>query len=284
MTNELPFERPGLLDALQDAEAIEIIRQLQDRKLPATVKTLARLTSMRAAVVQSKLDLLSAVGIVTALRASRAYRDWRYRLISPEIHIRVNTRDPATWRRMDSYQSAERQRVLRQIEERRALAPLVPPMFRYFVMHMAEMTAAEQRELRTRIRAVESYVASLEKRSHRMGSQVRAATSERTNLHAVTVEVSPLTSPLPLKPTVHFLALETPSDRQVPKGTDRASLSPRESEIARLLADGLSRPQIAKSLKISPHTVCALSTRVYRKLGVRTRAHLARVMLGTQGA
>lgn len=284
MINELPFERPGLLDALQDAEAIEIIRQLQDRKLPATVKTLARLSSMRTTVVQAKLDLLCAVGIVRALRASRAYRDWRYRLISPEIHIRVNTNDPEAWRRMDAYQGAERQRALRQIEERRWNTPLVPPMLRYFVTHMAAMTAAEQRELRTRIRAVESYVAALEKRSHRTGSQGRATTSERTNLHAVTVEVSPLTSPLPLMPLVHFLALGTPGDRQAPKSSGRASLSPRESEIARLLADGLSRPQIAKTLKISPHTVCALSTRVYRKLGVRTRAHLARAMLGTQGA
>jgi DNA-binding NarL/FixJ family response regulator len=51
-----------------------------------------------------------------------------------------------------------------------------------------------------------------------------------------------------------------------------------------LLAEGLSRPQIAKTLRLSLHTVCTQSAAIYRKLGVRTRAHLARAIVEAEGA
>lgn len=59
----------------------------------------------------------------------------------------------------------------------------------------------------------------------------------------------------------------------------RGRLSPREREIAEHLAKGLSRPQVAARLNLSPYTVVSLSQRIYEKLGIRTRAELARIML-----
>lgn len=59
----------------------------------------------------------------------------------------------------------------------------------------------------------------------------------------------------------------------------RGRLSPREREIAELLAKGLSRPQVAAQLDLSPYTVVSLSQRIYEKLGIRRRAELARIML-----
>lgn len=280
MIQELPFDTPGLMDALQDAEAIEVIRQLQVRKAPATVRTLARLASMPAAVVQAKLDQLGGVGIVTALRASRAFREWRYRLTAPETCIRVDLRDPKAWKRLDAYMRHDRERIQREIEACRITTAPPAPSLQFAMTYIPALTAEEQRELRARIRRVETYVSALEKRGREALAKSGAGPTspEKSRLHAVTVQVQPLHSPPPPQPSIHFLALSTPNDRSAPRVKDRDTLSPRESEIARLLAEGLSRPQIAKALELSLHTVCTLSTRIYRKLGVRTRAHLARVI------
>jgi DNA-binding NarL/FixJ family response regulator len=51
-------------------------------------------------------------------------------------------------------------------------------------------------------------------------------------------------------------------------------LSPREEEIARLAAHGLSNRQISERLDLSEHTVKNYMFRVFEKLGVSTRVEL----------
>ena len=52
-------------------------------------------------------------------------------------------------------------------------------------------------------------------------------------------------------------------------------LTPREREIADLLVQGKSYKEIAGALFISPHTVKNATSRIYDKVGVRTRGQLA---------
>ncbi len=59
-----------------------------------------------------------------------------------------------------------------------------------------------------------------------------------------------------------------------------AELAPTEEQIARLVAAGHTNREIAGILFMSPHTVEAHLTRVYRSLGIRGRTELARVMTG----
>jgi two-component system nitrate/nitrite response regulator NarL len=53
---------------------------------------------------------------------------------------------------------------------------------------------------------------------------------------------------------------------------ERPILSPREREVLRLIADGLSGPAIAKELQIGVATVKSHTQNVYEKLGVPERA------------
>ena len=53
-------------------------------------------------------------------------------------------------------------------------------------------------------------------------------------------------------------------------------LSPRERQIARAAADGLTNREIAARLRLSPKTVANAIARAFRKLGVGSRAELAR--------
>jgi DNA-binding CsgD family transcriptional regulator len=58
-----------------------------------------------------------------------------------------------------------------------------------------------------------------------------------------------------------------------PAATD---LTATETRLAALAADGLSNKQIAATLHMSVHTVEAHLTRIYRKLGIRSRAAIAK--------
>ncbi|MEV7802191.1 LuxR family transcriptional regulator [Microbispora sp. NPDC088329] len=58
------------------------------------------------------------------------------------------------------------------------------------------------------------------------------------------------------------------------RGTAGAILTPQELEVARLAAAGLSNPQIASRLFLSPRTVSSHLYRVFPKLGITSRAAL----------
>lgn len=59
-------------------------------------------------------------------------------------------------------------------------------------------------------------------------------------------------------------------------------LSPRERDVLKEMARGLSNAEIARKLFISPHTVKNHITSIYRKMGVddRTRVVLLAVRMG----
>jgi DNA-binding NarL/FixJ family response regulator len=56
---------------------------------------------------------------------------------------------------------------------------------------------------------------------------------------------------------------------------EQYGMTPREIEVARLLAEGLSNFAVARELEISPHTARHHTQRVLGKLGVHSRAQAA---------
>jgi DNA-binding CsgD family transcriptional regulator len=56
------------------------------------------------------------------------------------------------------------------------------------------------------------------------------------------------------------------------------SLTPRQLEIARLAAEGLSNAEIGEALGIQRRTVATHLEQVYRRLGLRSRAELGRIL------
>lgn len=63
-----------------------------------------------------------------------------------------------------------------------------------------------------------------------------------------------------------------------PVAAERDGLTAAERQIAELVADGLSNTEVANELFVSVRTVESHLTRVYRKLGIRSRSGLARAL------
>ncbi|MBY0421009.1 MAG: LuxR family transcriptional regulator [Parvularculaceae bacterium] len=61
---------------------------------------------------------------------------------------------------------------------------------------------------------------------------------------------------------------------------DAPTLSPRETEVLQLIAQGLSNADIAERLAVSTHTIDTLVRRCFEKLGVSTRVEAALSAIG----
>lgn len=80
-----------------------------------------------------------------------------------------------------------------------------------------------------------------------------------------------------------IVRLESLGPRLPPSRTlrERFGLTPRQAEVALLLARGASNRQIAEALGISPHTVRSHAESVFQKLNIHTRKALAlRLLVG----
>jgi DNA-binding CsgD family transcriptional regulator len=71
---------------------------------------------------------------------------------------------------------------------------------------------------------------------------------------------------------------EASSSRQRPMAAAPVVLSPREMEVAHLVAEGLTNPQIAERLHISRHTVVSHVSNILGRTGAPTRAALAKLV------
>ena len=85
----------------------------------------------------------------------------------------------------------------------------------------------------------------------------------------------------PLLPALRRLARRKPSARtgwQVPvsgPGETTPALTPRELDVLRLVAQGLTNPAIARRLVLSEHTVHRHLANIFRKLSLSSRAAAA---------
>ncbi|BBY80076.1 transcriptional regulator [Mycolicibacterium pulveris] len=67
-------------------------------------------------------------------------------------------------------------------------------------------------------------------------------------------------------------------DRDKVSGRDESGLTPSERRVAELAATGMTTREVAAALFVSPKTVEANLARIYRKLGIKSRAELGRLM------
>lgn len=121
--------------------------------------------------------------------------------------------------------------------------------------------AREQPDDRT-LRALHERAAGLRRQSRELRSTLRAQIGALHESHALLVGGVP-GSPLPPRASARS------ADEQL---RARFGLTPRELEVARLLAEGRRNSAIAQALGISPHTARHHTQHVLAKLGAHSRA------------
>jgi DNA-binding CsgD family transcriptional regulator len=70
-----------------------------------------------------------------------------------------------------------------------------------------------------------------------------------------------------------------PRVKRVAKVEEASRLTKREREVLQGLADGLSRPEVAERLFLSPDTVRSHTGRIYRKIGAKTSAEAVAIAI-----
>lgn len=101
---------------------------------------------------------------------------------------------------------------------------------------------------------------------------VELVTGGRGRLHGYS-------SRLPHEGGALVTVLELDPEQPGRRGGPLVALTPREREVAELVAEGLADREIAGRLYLSHHTVSQYVKRVYRKLGVDSRVELTRLLL-----
>ena len=109
-------------------------------------------------------------------------------------------------------------------------------------------------------------------------AELRAATSENDEAARLLTEVRSICEPLGAQPTLARVAAFAERLATTPTALPAypAGLSAREVEVLRLVAQGLSNPQVAARLVLSPRTVDHHLRSIYGKLGVSSRTAASR--------
>jgi DNA-binding CsgD family transcriptional regulator/DNA-binding Lrp family transcriptional regulator len=272
-------QHPGLAEVLADAFNRSVWELLRRGGRAATVEELSRLAGAPPEKVSGSLDRLMSLGLVKAAFSSGTRRRDAFRIARERLVVVYDRRDAAqaeAARRMRATMAEHGRSVLGTARQHADLHDDAA----IEVHRSMHLRREEFVELRRRMQSVTDYVESIE-----------SSAGDRPHLcnYHMALEVRPLKELV--LPAAHLHVIEgghghhaaagDPKQELSPTGRPRTKvLSSREREIARLLGDGRSCPEIAETLSVSVNTVRTITKRVYAKLGVRRRAELVNALRG----
>lgn len=267
----LHISTPGLLDALCDAEAMEVWELLRASSAGCSASELAGESGIPLARALAILERLERVALVERRPAGRGRRTPTFRVAVPELRIGYDGIEPeamlAMFARWNQAQIARFERMLAHRSKR--------PGGYFCGVGWARLDAEERAQLRMLV----DQISALMRNTGRRSRENQAVQGGGHRNYAMLLRLEDLDrEPLPY-PNVKFVRA-TEDATPAPARAERPALSPRELQVAEALASGMTRPEIARQLGLSLHTVVTVSGRVYRKLGVHSRAELVRVMKG----
>lgn len=268
----LHISRPGLLEALCDLEAMAVWECLRSSAGGRSLEEAAAACDLSQPKTRTLLDWLVQLGLVERRPAGRGRRLPTFRVTVPELRVAYDGIEPDRLAELFARWHASRveqfELMLAHKPTQRGRRP------RGFCgSGSARLNADERGRLGLLIQQIGNLMRNA---AMRQADGPRGA-DEDSRIYAVLLRTEELATEPPRQPNILFVA-EGPDRAASPRGIDRGLLSPRERQIAEALAAGSSRPEIARQLGLSPHTVVTLSKRIYRKLAIRRRAELARII------
>jgi DNA-binding CsgD family transcriptional regulator len=273
----LSLPRPGLTETLSVAFNRTVWELLRRSGKASTASEIAALCTAPLAEVEVALRQLGAAGLVKqALSPTTGRRD-AFRIAHDRLVIAYDR------------ENAEQSQAARELRDRLAShgRSVLDTARAHSALHddhaievhrSIHLDQAEFEELRRRMQAVTDYLERLEWN--------HAGRPHACNYH-VALEARPLRAAVLPTAALHVVhhkpragVAHDESAKAEPGATRVRVLSGREREIAELLAQGRSCPEIASSLDVSVNTVRTITKRLYGKLGISRRAELVNWLRG----
>ncbi len=281
---EMPLNSrdPVLLDALGDVDAMCLWEVIRTQRSPAPLSELCALTNAPAGVVQTRLDMLADAALVRTVRARKPRNAVGYVVTRQRLVVAFDQSDPGAVARIREISKTWERHVDDLIMNHGDTDSDPRATYRSRYVGLDQLDQSEFAELRRRIDSVCEFWNMLASKN---GHEHQSARKCRVANHAICIRVEPLVpGKLPI-PEVWFRPPEA-ADRvaaDLGSGRARRPLTTREAEVARALATGLQRKQLATHLGVSIHTLTTMCKRIYAKLGVHSQAELAAVMRAAPG-
>jgi DNA-binding CsgD family transcriptional regulator len=267
----LELKDPRVLRALQSVPAMQRWEILRRSPRPMGVPELAREARATVEDVRASIALLETAGLAVAAAGSNHGREPAYQAAMDRLFVlwdRNDSESAAAWRSIGKSMRDHSRQVVDLALDRPGSEHA---MHRGGGSSMSVLLSdADALRLREAMLSIYSMLAEADTRARagKSGDDVRPYHVATQLQH---IDETPL-------PAAEFFVMESgvmARDRAALSAVVHLVLSPRELEVARLLEGGLSRPDIARKLGLSAHTVASVSKSIYRKLGVRNRAQLA---------
>jgi DNA-binding CsgD family transcriptional regulator len=280
----LDFDRKSVQQVLGDIEIGQCWELLRASKQAYTAAQAALSLRVPPARAQHALDTLVEAGFIERVRAGRGIGSVTYRAIPREIMIGWDPGSP------DHRQILTQLSATLRAVSRRAVDDCDAKPRRRAAQSVYLTFAAEHEDARSILAAITA-----------LGEQIRSANSRAERAKGEGPAAADATGPAnPPEARMYHLSLDIrevdPDAAPLVPGfviinrehvarlaADRATapdsvLSPRELDIARLLAAGRSRVEIAESLGLGLNTILTHCKRIYAKLGIDKRADLTKRM------
>ena len=272
--------------ALNDLPTLERWEVLKRRGVPMSAAQFAEACSIPLDEALRSLDLLVAGGFVLPKKATGRCRHATFVATAEDIVVTWNGRCEQHRRWVDSQRHARRAHIRKLIDESigdgQTLGQprLFSEKFRILSLHYSERKRIHQ-ILQHAFEAIDEIEREGWARQRAESAEAPpAAHSEEKRLNYVIamhmVPAGENTLPLPSISAVEETLVAQVVARA--ESEPKRVLTGREFEIAARLANGRSRPEVARALGISTNTVASTTKRIYSKLKVKSRAEFAALM------
>ena len=234
----------------------------------ASAAELAKASGLPAAAVMEAIDALLAIGVVRRIRA-RGTRTTRFAAECEQITIVADPSQPEHVAAVHAHFRAATSDITAALREsERMTGQLADHQRRIDARVKLDLRPEEWREFLRRIRSVYDYLDDVAA-TRKAKSQHGAHGCD----HVLSIQLAPTVAPLLPSPSIR-VASRSRLQVAVQPQTQHALLTPREKQVATLVASGMRRREIASKMGISINTVATLLQRAYRKLDVRNRRAL----------
>jgi DNA-binding CsgD family transcriptional regulator len=267
----LKLSDPAVMRALREIPTMQRWEILRRAKRAMSVAEVASAAQASLESTQRSLDALVAARLAEIQPASSRHRRTTYRTAVARLVLSWSRSDPA-----DTAASRElaelMQEYSRKVQDNATRRPGYEQFGadNYTGCNSALLLDEDALRVRDSFRAAYAMLAEADQRAR------ESAKTAHAKPYHVSFNLLRLWAPEP-QMAEYFVIEETrhEHERRLIEGGASRTLSRRELEIARLLANGLSRPKIAAKLGLAQSTVASISKMVYRKLGVNSRTQLA---------